>query len=491
MIHPAVRASFLCLLPWLRILAFQAEIGSVPPGTVAIPLQVASGTPLRLYVNHRVPMRVGQPLQAKVIEPVYAFDRVVVPAGADVLGQVSELRPVPRMQRAQAILNGDFTPLHVALVRFTSVRLQDGRQFDIQTAESRGLSSIYSPPRPGRKKPTTRSPAPAKSGKVATAKLQVKDQIDQINARTRGVIDVVRGPNKKEWLEDYLVAKLPYHPQWYRRNTRFDAILAAPIEFGQIDLAVNSLEHVGSDPAPDSVAHVRLLSTVTSADAQVGQVMSGILSEPVFSAGRQLVLPEGTHVTGKVRHVRRARWFHRGGQLRFTFDQLEPPAIAMLPRQPAPRATMAQLVAAETETRRATAKVKVDEEGTAKATESKTRFIGPAIALLMAGRSLDDDAGRHVRGGSLGGATGGADANYGGRAAGGFSGFGLLGSLASRGSRTLGSVFGVYGLAWSVYSAIISRGQQVEFRANAPMEIRFTPRGNPAPGRSQPMVAQR
>jgi hypothetical protein len=41
--------------------------------------------------------------------------------------------------------------------------------------------------------------------------------------------------------------------------------------------------------------------------------------------------------------------------------------------------------------------------------------------------------------------------------------------------------FGYYGLAWSVYSAVIAVGGEVEFNKNAVMDIRFGAR-TPAPG---------
>src|SRR5713101_1485874 len=76
-----------------------------------MPLVVPAGVPLRLYLTKRVPKRAGAPVEAKVLEPVYAFDRQVIPAGAVVLGSVSRLQPISRTQRTMAILGGDFTPL--------------------------------------------------------------------------------------------------------------------------------------------------------------------------------------------------------------------------------------------------------------------------------------------------------------------------------------------------------------------------------------------
>jgi len=87
---------------------------------------------------------------------------------------------------------------------------------------------------------------------------------------------------------------------------------------------------------------------------------------------------------------------------------------------------------------------------------------------MVAAKAADNDAGKHQQT-----ATGGGDANYGGRTLGGFSGLGLLGSAVARGPRSIGMALGYYGLACSVYSTIISRGQEVEFRKNTDMEIRF------------------
>ena len=47
------------------------------------------GSPLRLYLTSRVSNRAGAPVQAKLMEPVFAFDREVIPAGTVVLGSIA------------------------------------------------------------------------------------------------------------------------------------------------------------------------------------------------------------------------------------------------------------------------------------------------------------------------------------------------------------------------------------------------------------------
>jgi hypothetical protein len=66
---------------------------------------------------------------------------------------------------------------------------------------------------------------------------------------------------------------------------------------------------------------------------------------------------------------------------------------------------------------------------------------------------------------------------------GGFSGFGLLGIAAGRASSIAGSALGMYGLGWSVFNSILSRGHEVEFDKNSWMAVRFGPRPLPAPAK--------
>jgi hypothetical protein len=130
--------------------------------------------------------------------------------------------------------------------------------------------------------------------------------------------------------------------------------------------------------------------------------------------------------------------------------------------------TAAMLDAAETSGK---SPVKVDEEGSAKVVESKTRFIAPLVAYVLAVNAAD--------GGEKGVAAGEAS-SHGRSALGGASGLGLIGAVAAQSSRTFGAVLGFYGLGWSVYSNIISRGTEVEFNRNAAIDVRFGSRSTPA-----------
>ena len=183
---------------------------SIHQQNVRVHLQVEAGTPLRLYITRRVPYRVGEVVQAKLIEPVWVFDRIVIPAGATVQGRVIRLDAVSKLERTRAIVNGDFTPLKHAQVTFTRLALQDGRTMSLETEESIGLPTMYTPPRPS-KKPKKPGTHRAKAGHVRRfLQRQAANQINaQANARSHGLYDFVRGPNKREWLENFLLTKLP------------------------------------------------------------------------------------------------------------------------------------------------------------------------------------------------------------------------------------------------------------------------------------------
>ncbi len=186
--------------------AFSQDFQIGQPQT--IPLTVPARVPLRVYLTKRVSKRLGAPVDAKLIAPVYAFDHEVIPAGTQAIGHVSRLDSVSKWERTRAILGGDFTPLHVSQIEFTSLVLPDGREVPVQTVSNSGLNSLF-PLRPPKQR---NSNAQSAGGVVGATKQKVKDQASAQIDRVRSIPDLVRGTNKKEWLTDYLMSRLPYHP---------------------------------------------------------------------------------------------------------------------------------------------------------------------------------------------------------------------------------------------------------------------------------------
>src|SRR5258708_34047035 len=85
-----------------------------------VPLTVPAGAPLRLYLTKRIPRRLNAPVQAKMLAPLYAFDREVIPAGTDVFGTVTQLQAGPTGRRTKAMMGCGFNPLDLEEVRCTS-----------------------------------------------------------------------------------------------------------------------------------------------------------------------------------------------------------------------------------------------------------------------------------------------------------------------------------------------------------------------------------
>jgi len=198
------------------------------------------------------------------------------------------------------------------------------------------------------------------------------------------------------------------------------------------------------------------------------QKVEAVLEQPLFSADHKLILPEGTHVDGSVVVAKESRLVHRGGRLRFNFQNLELPEMATLlvpPQTSAPSQTpqvQEKEEAADPNTRDASRRK--GDHGTAEG-RSRGRRSGDRIqdsfhwdGSCLIGSQAAGDA-DHIRAPSSGGTRGAIIANVkniGGRPGSGL-GFGLLGTIAAQSSRTVGRGVGILRLAWSVFSTVVAR----------------------------------
>lgn len=111
-------------------------------------LVVEEGTPLRVALARRVVIkRVGQPIDAVRVDPVFAYDRIVLPAATRVLGRVARRTSVSKKRRTLAMLSRDFTPLHDILVQFETVVLPDGRSLPVTTLDEVFVLNFADTPR--------------------------------------------------------------------------------------------------------------------------------------------------------------------------------------------------------------------------------------------------------------------------------------------------------------------------------------------------------
>ena len=463
-------AKYIALSGTFCLFQTQARAQATPDAPAQkVTLTVEAGVPLRLILVDKLPIkRQGEPVVARLVEPVFSVDREVAPPGAEALGRIVKLRKAPRRVRVMAILNGDFTPLREPEIEFDTLVLKDGRRIALRTRTLPGSD-------------TTVRIGGGKGKKRGLAGQAIDAARAQIEARKRAVIVAVRTPGKLKRLETAALNRLPYHPQSLPAGTRFNAELVAPLDFGAASIPAAQLVELSSQPAPDSVVEARLITSLDSGTAKKGDSVEAALSQPLVSASGRLLYPVGSRLQGTVTQARPARRWHRNGQLRFMFQDLQLPPGFEPPsgnaRPPRPRLVEARLESVDVDHKDA---VKIDEEGGTKVAASKKRFIAPVVVAMLAGRGLDHD---RIR--SHGVPTGAYSSNAGGRAVSGAVGFGLIGSALGQISRPFAASLGFYGLGWSVYSNLIARGQEVIFPAHTRIEIRFGARGG-EPAKSPP-----
>src|ERR1700730_2500365 len=114
-----------------------------PSSLLSVGLSVPRGTPLQVALDQEIRVkRVGQPVHARIVEPVYAFDRLVVPVGSQVTGQVTEIGAISGGKRTIAALDADFSPERKVEVSFNDLALPDQRHFQLQTSVSPGSGQV-------------------------------------------------------------------------------------------------------------------------------------------------------------------------------------------------------------------------------------------------------------------------------------------------------------------------------------------------------------
>ena len=128
---------------WARKLGPTVMLPQAPSSLQSINLSVPKGTPLQVALEEETRVKnVGQPVRAIVVGPVYAFDRLVVPVGSQVTGQVTKIEAISAGKRTIAALDADFTPERKVEVSFNELVLPDGRHFPLNTSVSPGSGHV-------------------------------------------------------------------------------------------------------------------------------------------------------------------------------------------------------------------------------------------------------------------------------------------------------------------------------------------------------------
>jgi hypothetical protein len=369
-------------------------------------------------------------LEGHLIAPVYRIDHEVLPVNTKVTGSITGKRPVSGGQRANALLNGDFTPLAVPEVHFDHLQLPGGQEVGIATSVTERTGSIIHMGG-GTKRPSL----------VSQAKAQVK----QMAQDARDTLNSVKGPGKGDRLRRFVYGQLPYHPQRIWTGTQYDAELTEPLAIPEklrSPLPVLAL----NGKTPTGHIEARMTQDLSSETAKPGAAVEAVLSKPLLDpAQQQVLLPEGTRLSGSVQQAQPAKWFSRNGKLRFTFRKVD------LPAGTEPVAVHGQMTAAEGGQGQ---NLSIDQEGGAKAQPDKNKLLAPLTLALLASNANDRDAGP---------AQTGVVSN----------GFGIVIRVVTMTTtnHNLAAGFAYFALAKSVYHRWIAKGHEVDFPKNTRLEI--------------------
>lgn len=446
-----------------------AAMVATPDSTAApresVSLTVPVGTPVQVVLDQEVRIkRVGQPIQGHVVEPIFAFDKLEIPVGTQVNGQITKIENVSAGRRTLAALDADFTPTRKIQVEFNEFVLADGKHIPVSTAVSLGsglVIQLITAPDNDQKK-TLKDVA---SEKTKEAKQEARRQWD-------AAMQQVNRPGKIHRIERYGIDQLPIRPQYIDAGTAYFAELQKPLDFGSEPLTPELASSLNAPPPDGSFVHARLVTPLNSATTQKGDEVDAVLSQPLFDQGK-LILPQGSRLKGSVVQVQPARLLSHNGQLRFVFhdlvlpDGVEQKVDAILQGVQADKA----------------GNVKLDSEGGAEATAPKSRYLKTAVSVGLAMLSAGGDG--DAKGGNPAG-------NTNNRIAGGAGGFKVVGILlgAFVHSRALGYSMGAYGAGMTIYAHFIARGHDIVFPKNTALEVAIgtrqpTPQSTPASPKGQ------
>ena len=395
--------------------SFAAAPDTQPPQNTIV---VGAGNDLRCRLEKGLRItKSGEPITAKLVDPVYAGTTIAIPEGSTIKGHVSSISSEPR--RKGQILRGDFSRPRTARVTFDNVIFPDGTAVPIHTDTTIGV------------------------GDVKMAQYLPKSQRPGVRQKMKDAAKPIFEPNKLQRLSQAAVTSLPYHPEYFDQGTIFDATLLDAIEtHSPVDQAeANSL-------LGDGYLHVRLLTPLNSGMSAAGSPIEAVVHRPYYNSDHVLLYPAGTKLEGTVTKAEAAGWMKKNGGLFFHFHSAQTPDGTTTELF----ATVAGIQAAGSQ------RLAVGLEGDVKATTSTFSRLRAPISLIGPSRAVADTT---------------VDKTAWSRAGEGRRGFGLLGAGAAQASATTAIGFGYFGAATNIYDAFIARGSNVELPVNTPVFLRI------------------
>ena len=229
-----------------------------PSPPQVVPLTVPKQTSLQVALEKELRVKkVGESVSGRLVDPVFAFDRLVVPAGSEIRGQITKIESLSGARRTLAGLDADFSPARSIEVTFTDLVLPDGKHLSMHTSVTAGSGQVMQFVTAPEKDPK-KSVKDMASQKTQEAKQQARDQWN--NAMKQ-----LETPGRIHRLERYAEAQLPVHAQYIPAGTIYFAELEAPLDFGSETLPADKATSIGGDLPEGSVVHARLLTALSSA----------------------------------------------------------------------------------------------------------------------------------------------------------------------------------------------------------------------------------
>src|SRR5262245_8509470 len=399
--------------------------GQQLPGPTVIPLTVPQGFPLGIVLTEKIHFKTNEPVRGRITDPVYAFDREVIPAGTEVEGRVTGFQNAGKFKRLFAMFTGDFTPQRQVEITFETLAFSNGTRVPIETSVIGGAEKLII------------------SGETAK----------------RSLTSTINSPGS-ERIKRFLWNLSPYHPQSVPVGTHLKATLLTALDFGNAVVGPEKLEHIGSQPPAGSTISARLITDLSS-DIEVGAPVEALLTEPLFTAEHQLIFPVGSKVLGQIEDATEAHKGHHNGKLSVKFTSIMAPEglTDETAREIDGRLSAVQVV-------RNMDDIRINADGQMRVSESKKRFIAPAYAMVKAGRAINADS-KSFDDAMLGAFQSKATKQF----AHSGSGFGLTGSVLGAMIPPVGIGLGFFGAARSIYSNFIGRGQDIRLPADTEVQI--------------------
>jgi hypothetical protein len=387
----------------------------------------------RVELIHRTRLSKGRAVESRLLEPIYAENRLLVPRGALLEGVISNVYPASRSKRLDAKFHGDFTPLAEPEIRWTALERSDGARFLLE-ASSAG------------DKPSTlvfHSPGSGERGSLMHRAWQGLMQ------RKDSFVSTVSAPHRWERLQRFFWSQMPYHPQYLEEGTQYEMTLER--ELALVSAAPMAAPAANPQRPVDQLVTVRsrLSGPLDSAKAKAGDPVEAVVTEPVFDAQNRLMIPQDSILHGRVLRAEPAKSFGRGGTLRFAFDQITLPGGTQQAVDATPRAIESN----------SAAKIQVDQEGGI--THQPERSIAaPLMMGVLSASAISDN-----------------DGNALGKSAVSSNGFALVGRLAAVGigSPYVGGSIGAAATARSIYTHWLAHGKQTQFEKNTEVQLELSP----------------